>query len=65
MRMQYKTGLIALLLVVLLVAFVMVKFAIWKTMFVFGGSLFMLGLVMLLIAAAVMMMTLRSRRVSS
>jgi cytochrome b subunit of formate dehydrogenase len=63
--MKYKLGFVALLIVVLLIAGVAIKFALWRTMFAYGTSLFMLGLVMLLVAAAVMMLTLRGRRVSN
>ena len=62
MNPKVLAGLVGTLFIVLLIAMFMVKMAIWRTAFALGGSMVMFGLVALLIAAAVVMFSLRSRR---
>jgi len=62
MRARFALGGVVVLCVLLMVGALMIKLAILRTAFALGGSLAMFGLLAILIAAAVVMFSLRSRR---
>lgn len=62
MGSKIKAGLIVALLLVLFFAWMAVKIALIKTTIMWGGSLFMLGVLAIVAAVAIVMLTMRSRR---
>jgi hypothetical protein len=59
---KMKAGVIGALLLVLLFAWMAVKIALIKTTIMWGGSMFMLGVLAIVAAVAIVMLTMRSRR---
>jgi hypothetical protein len=61
MGVRMKAGLIAALFLVVLIGWLLVKLALIRTAILFGGTLFMVGLLLFVAAVAVAFIALRSR----